>query len=232
MSTPRFRHTFSQRHVVLPVIHVESVDQALRNVAISVACACDGVFLINHHVSHAELLAVHSSVTAAYPGVWVGINSLGSEPLELFEELPPNVQGVWTDHAGVDERSSDQPYARRIAGAIARAHWRGLYFGGVAFKYQRDVDDVAAAARLAAQYMDVVTTSGPGTGRAASVDKLRTMKSAIGASPLAVASGVTPENVRDYLDSVDAFLVATGISRTFTELDPVKVEALVRAVRC
>jgi predicted TIM-barrel enzyme len=79
--------------------------------------------------------------------------------------------------------------------------------------------------------MDVVTTSGPGTGQAARPEKVRAMKEAIGSHPLALASGVTPENVTDYLAWVDCFLVATGISYTFEELDPGRVADLVEVVR-
>lgn len=79
--------------------------------------------------------------------------------------------------------------------------------------------------------MDVVTTSGPGTGKAAAVEKIRTMKEALGDFPLAIASGITPENVSDYLPYADCFLVATGISRNFEQLDPARTHALVEAVR-
>ena len=89
---------------------------------------------------------------------------------------------------------------------------------------------MVAATRLAARYMDVVTTSGPGTGLACSPDKVRCMKEALGETPLAVASGVTLENVADYLLWVDCFLVATGVSRSFEELDPLRVEKVVEAV--
>lgn len=106
-----------------------------------------------------------------------------------------------------------------------------MWFGGVAFKYQRPVSDLEAACRIAAQYIDVVTTSGPGTGRAADVEKIQRMKQALGDSPLAIASGITPDNVEDYLPHADYFLVATGISRSFTELDANRVHDLVAVVR-
>jgi predicted TIM-barrel enzyme len=93
------------------------------------------------------------------------------------------------------------------------------------------VRDLAKAARRAAPWIDVVTTSGPGTGKAAAPAKVRAMKEALGEHPLALASGVTPENVTDYLPWVDGFLVATGISYTFEDLDPARVRDLVRIVR-
>ncbi len=80
-------------------------------------------------------------------------------------------------------------------------------------------------------FMDVVTTSGPGTGHAVHVDKIRAMKEALGQFPLAIASGITAENVQDYLPWSDCYLVATGISKSFVELDPILVKALIARVR-
>jgi len=79
--------------------------------------------------------------------------------------------------------------------------------------------------------MDVVTTSGPGTGEAASVSKIRAMKAALGDFPLAIASGITPENVGPYLGVADCFLVATGISADFSDFDPLRIRALMQIVR-
>ena len=59
--------------------------------------------------------------------------------------------------------------------------------------------------------MDVVTSSGRGTGIAADIEKVRILREAIPDTPLGLASGVTPENVGAYLPYVEAYLVATGI---------------------
>ena len=79
--------------------------------------------------------------------------------------------------------------------------------------------------------MDVVTTSGSGTGQAAHVDKTRAMKQALGTFPLALASGLTPDNIEDYLPHSDCYLVATGISTSFTELSPSLLKSLIGRVR-
>ena len=216
---------------MLPVIHVEDEEQALRETGVAREAGVDGVFLINHAVSSEELLAVHESVTREFPGWWIGVNCLDLSPNETFEAISDKVAGVWVDNAAIDERVPEQPAAERTLAARQRRGWCGLYFGGVAFKYQRNVDDLAQAAQVAARFMDVVTTSGPGTGRSASVEKIAQMKAALGKFPLAIASGITPENVSDYLPHADCFLVATGISRSWTEFNPAKVRALVEAVR-
>ncbi|MBN9521474.1 adenine phosphoribosyltransferase [bacterium] len=227
----RYRQVFPGRHTVLPVVHVESADQARRNSAVARDAGADGVFLIDHGTADADLLDIHAAVVDAHPDWWVGVNCLELLPEEAFAAVSPRVGGVWVDNAGIEEGQDAQPYAERVA-AVRQARGPGcLYFGGVAFKYQRPVADLEAACRVAARYMDVVTTSGPGTGRAADGEKVRRMRAALAGTPLAIASGVTPENVGAYLPYADSFLVATGISRTFTELDPARVRALVERVR-
>ena len=72
---------------------------------------------------------------------------------------------------------------------------------------------------------------GPGTGQAAPVGKVRLMKQAVGDVPLALASGVTPENVTEYLPWIDCAIVATGISYSLEDLDPARVRDLVWVVR-
>ena len=227
----RLSEVFSHKHVVLPVIHVASTDQALRNTRIARDACADGVFLINQGTLAEELLSIHQEVVIAFPEWWVGVNCMGVETSDVFGLLGDGVSGVWVDNALIDEGMEEQPSAERVLASRRKHGFQGLYFGGTAFKYQREVEDLASAARIASRYMDVVTTSGPGTGEAAAVQKIRIMKQALGEFPLAIASGITPENVGDYLDIADCFLVATGISRSFEELDPDRVRALVNRVR-
>lgn len=224
------RAIFRRRHVVLPVIHVASEEQALRNARIAREAHADGIFLINHGMRSDELLRIHDVVDRALPDWWVGVNCLDLTPAEVFSRISGRVAGVWVDDARIREDLPEQAEAAAVARARAASGSKALYFGGVAFKYQRPVADVGRAARIAAGYVDVVTTSGPGTGQAADVEKLRAMRAALGATPLAVASGITPDNIGDYLPVADCFLVATGISSSFEELDPARVRALVDRV--
>lgn len=226
----RYRQMFPNRHVVLPVVHVESLDQAQRNAQIAREAGANGVFLINHGMPDEELLDIHTTVADKQTGWWVGVNCLGLSPAGVFGAVSAKVAGVWVDQARIEETQEQQPYADRVL-TVRDSRVPGcLYFGGVAFKYQRPVEDLETACRIAARYVDVVTTSGPGTGYAADVEKIRRMKLALGNTPLAIASGITPENVNTYLPFADCFLVATGISNSFTELDPARVRALVQQI--
>jgi predicted TIM-barrel enzyme len=227
-----FRDRFSNGHVILPVVHVETLAQAEDNTNLALDEGADGVFLINHHIRSDTLLEIHSAVAARFPNAWIGVNCLGLTPALVFAMISERVDGVWVDNAMIDERGGDQSKAQGVLDARERAgNSRALYFGGVAFKYQRHVEDLASAATTAARFMDIVTTSGPGTGQSAHVDKIRVMKEALGSFPLAIASGITPDNVESYLPYADCFLVATGISRSFDQLDAVRLRRLVELVR-
>ena len=145
------------------------------------------------------------------------------------------VDACWADDACIDERAETQAEAGEIARIRSQCGWRGLYFGGTAFKKQRPVapDRYGDAARIAAGFMDVVTTSGMATGEAAGHDKVADFRRGCGAAPLAIASGVTPENARDYAAFADAFLVATGINHAgdFYNIDPARLGRLVETSR-
>lgn len=155
-----FHQKFGKRHVVLPVIHVTSTRQALDNSGIALEAGADGVFLINHAMSSTELLATYAAVRAQFPEWWIGLNCLDLGPAEVFDRIPDSVDGVWTEDAMIEEVRKPQPAAEKILAARKGRGWKGLYFGGVAFKYQRRVSDLAAAAHKAMCYLDVVTTSG------------------------------------------------------------------------
>lgn len=227
----RFQARWPTDHVVLPVIHATSSSrQVLHNVDLAVEAGADGVWLVNHSIAHGALLATHSIVMHHHPTLWVGVNSLGANL--PWVNAHPHVQGMWADNACIDERVFEQPIAER-AYQNMRERWQGIYFGGVAFKGQRKVkpEMYGEAARKAMPFMDVVTTSGPGTGEAADVDKIRAMRAALGDFPLAIASGITPDNVSQYLPYADCFLVASGISDDFENLNLGLTRALIKNVR-
>lgn len=222
---------FKNEHMIYPVIHVEDKGQAIGNTLIARKAGCDGVFLINHKIDSEELLEIHAQVAEAVPDWWIGINCLGSTHQYMFSHTTPEMSGIWTDNAGIDERIDFQIDANYIKSLREKSGWKGLYFGGVAFKYQRPVEDLEKACEIAMKYVDVVTTSGPGTAQVADVNKIERMHKVLKDYPLAVASGITPDNVENYLDKVTHFLVASGINKSWKHLDKKLVKKLVDKIR-
>src|SRR5947207_448267 len=94
-----FWSVFPHRHVVLPVIHTASRDQAIINTRVARGAGADGVFLINHRISDGELLRIHEEVVAAFPDWWIGVNCLGLSPDQVFARVSDHVAGVWVDNA-------------------------------------------------------------------------------------------------------------------------------------
>lgn len=225
--------------VVLPVIHVLDSDRTRRNVEILLECGAQGCFLINHDFEPERFLPIIRDTRAAFPSLWMGVNFLAVTGVQAFPVLGQlqaagcQVDAYWADDACIDENGTNVE-ARAIAAARDASGWDGLYFGGTAFKKQREVapDRYGDAAREACAFMDVITTSGVATGQEADLGKIETFRAAIGDRPLALASGISPENARHYAD-VDCFMVATGINvpGNFYDIDPGRLAALMALTR-
>lgn len=226
--------------VVLPVIHVLDTAQTVSNVRLLIAQGAAGCFLINHDFGVPEFLPIVREVRSAFPSLWMGLNFLAVTGREAFPVLGAlagegcRIDAYWADDARIDESGRDPAEAKEIARTRKASGWHGLYFGGTAFKKQRPVDPVhwQDAAHQAVPFMDVVTTSGIATGEEADLTKIHDFRAGIGDAPLALASGITPENARSYAD-VDCFMVATGINKAddFYTIDPVRLAALMKTTR-
>lgn len=211
---------FGRKKVFLPVIHPTSRDRALRALADACENGADGVFLINQGLRTEQTLVLLDEFLSN-ADFWIGANVLGASVQALlaseFADVCP--YGIWSDWADP---------------LVDRRGWNGIYFGGVAFKYQAEVrpENEAREIRHArtSALVDVVTTSGPATGQPADLDKVRRMREILGDDPLAIASGITPDNVRQYTPHVDAFLVATGVEREFGVFDPEKLRRVADAI--
>lgn len=200
---------FGRPRVCLPVIHPVSCFTSMESIAVAVAANADGVFLINQGMNLPDIQELLREIRRVYPKLWIGLNILGmsgSQMMSYIYDTGVRLQGLWADDHE-DFRGFRSGHGEAIQ----------LTFGGTAFKYQRQVKDEALAgeARTALTFCNVPTTSGPATGEPPVVDKLKRLREGLGDAPLAVASGVSPLNVRPMLPYAQAFLVATGIEQRF-----------------
>ncbi|MCO4823991.1 MAG: adenine phosphoribosyltransferase [Amylibacter sp.] len=225
--------------VVLPVIHVLDSARTRKNVEILLEAGAQGCFLINHDFEPERFLPIIRDTRAAFPSLWMAVNFLavtGKDAFPILGQLQSEgcqVDAYWADDACIDEDGANIE-AKEIADVRAKSGWDGLYFGGTAFKKQREVDKsrYGDAAREACPFMEVITTSGVATGQEADLGKIETFRAAIGDRPMALASGISPENARDYRD-VDCFMVATGINEpgNFYDIDPTRLGELMSITR-
>lgn len=225
--------------VVLPVIHVLDTPRTLRNVEVLLEAGAQGCFLINHDFEPERFLPIIREVRRAYPSLWMAVNFLavtGKDAFPILGQLQAEgcmVDAYWADDACIDEDGVNLE-AKLIEAVRASSGWDGLYFGGTAFKKQREVapDRYGDAAREACGFMDVITTSGVATGQEADLGKIETFRAAIGDRPMALASGISPDNAEAYSD-VDCFMVATGINEAgnFYDIDPARLAQLMSITR-
>lgn len=225
--------------VVLPVIHVLDSARTERNINTLLDAGAHGCFLINHDFEPERFMPIIRDMRARFPSLWMAVNFLavtGKDAFPILGKLQAEgcmIDAYWADDACIDEDGINTE-AKEIANTRMDSGWTGLYFGGTAFKKQREVDATryADAAREACPFMDVITTSGVATGQEADLTKIKTFRKAIGDRPLALASGISPQNARSYAD-VDCFMVATGINETgnFYDIDPAKLAELMAITR-
>ena len=102
----------------------------------------------------------------------------------------------------------------------------------MAFKYQPVEHDPAAAAQQARDAGFLPTTSGTATGAAPELAKIKAMAAEGPGGPrLAVASGMTAQNVAQFAPHLSAILVATGVSFDEHHFDPGRLDQFVTSVR-
>lgn len=185
---------------LLPVIHVVDIDQVFQNIETCLSEGIKGVFLINHLTDYHDLLFVAKKVKEAYPELWIGLNFLDLHPSDVLKmDLPYNA--VWIDRTLTLEDIEEKKF-------------QGEIFSGLNFKYQKQHygDDLKDVVEIVKQTSTSACTSGAGTGIAANDKKISELKALLGDFPLALASGVSSENIESYLPYVDNFLVASSIT--------------------
>jgi predicted TIM-barrel enzyme len=229
-----------QSRWVYPVVHHLNASLSIGQAKLAFACGADGVFFISHGGQNKELFIPACAVKHQYPDKSVGLNLLGEGALYALEEVVSlKLDMVWTDKPGVSSAGwteEGSAVVQKLKGMKALGQDAPAFFGSVAFKYQPHEPEPEMAAVYANSAGMIATTSGSGTGSAPEVGKVQRMHDAIcngkevGRGFLAVASGMTPENVQDYLPHVTHHLVATGVSTDMHHFDPERLKRFIELV--
>lgn len=212
---------------IYPVIHYLDQKTAQEEAAKAVDHGASGLFMISHLSNDAELLAVAADIQRGYPTFSVGINLLSTHPQQAAAFARKfHFPMLWCDDAGVDSDGLTELGAS-IATQMETGSDRHFdVFAGVAFKYRPFEPNPALAASKAASAGFIPTTSGSGTGSAPELQKIMDMSAATH-GVLAVASGMTPENIGMYAPYLSHVLVATGIAQDEHRMDAAKLKALI-----
>jgi hypothetical protein len=180
------------------------------------------------HGDDRALDPIGAAIRRQCPALRIGVNYLTLPASQALSRAQfHDFDATWTDR---QEFSDGRPSPEACDVLVGR-NPDHLFFAAVAFKGQPDDPDPPASARLAARCGLIPTTSGPATGRAPDVAKMRAIRETMrDDDPLAIASGITPENVGEFAPFVTHILVATGISSSFYEFDGDKLARLTKEV--
>jgi len=179
------------------------------------------------------MIDCYCNIKQKHKDFFVGINLLGVDPFMAMNiAFSYEFDALWTDESFIRGNTQTKEDIVQLKNNLeqldlARMHYFGKYFGSVAFKTQPFCPDPENAAINAIGHMDYITTSGPSTASPPEIEKIIKMKKAIGDNKLAIASGVTPENIKDF-KSADAILVSSGISDSWTEINENKLKELIK----
>ena len=212
---------------VIPVIHFENDAQALANAELARDAGCHGVFLISMEGEDDRLAAAGALIRSRCPGLFVGVNFLTMRsPDALRASLAAGFDATWCDSVGIANGVASEQ-AKECAGLLSgKAH---QLFASVAFKYQPVDPDAPASAAAAASLGFVPTTSGVKTGAPPTAGKLRDMRAQAKNAGLAVASGLSPENLSELGPYITHALVSTGVSMDWHNFDRDRLEAFATA---
>ncbi|CAN7746319.1 hypothetical protein LJR118_006753 [Acidovorax sp. LjRoot118] len=220
---------------VWAVIHHLNGPLTLEQAHLALDAGAYGVFLISHEGADHELpslaTAIKSVRSADGRSLCVGINLLTEkDPTAAFELAAANaLDAVWIDEPGIVAGEARAP-ALKLARArdVFPGSTKPRVFASVAFKYQAEDPTPAKSARAARALGFTPTTSGKATGQPPTVEKIQLMRgtSSLG---LAVASGMSPENIASYSGLLSDVLVATGVSLDEHRFDYEKLRAFVHA---
>lgn len=208
---------------IYPVIHYYNDEKTIKEAQIAKKAGADGVFLISHVGLDERLipLAVEIKNLLKFK---VGINLLPYDNLHTAHIAKKNnIDMVWFDNCGVSSGEiTDEGVSLR---AFSQLNKDIDIFASVAFKYQNKEKNPVLAASNALSCGFIPTTSGDRTGHAPSVDKIKSMFDKTGT--LAIASGMTVDNVNNFKNYLSHILVSTGVSKDDFSFDEEKLKEFI-----
>ena len=124
------------KNKIIPVIHVQNINQVLFNIDTIINAGLNKAFIINHISTSEELIRVGNYIHELFPTVEIGFNFLDrANPMDALNMLPEYSKLLWTDNAYIEKNTL--PIAKELF-----IHRDGVeYFGGVAFKYQNKIKE-------------------------------------------------------------------------------------------
>ncbi len=210
----------------------------------------DGIILENMHDAPYLNRDLGPEITAAMTGIAAGIKAQASIPLGIqilagankealavalaadldFVRAEGFVFGHLADEGYMDAQAGELLRYRRQMGADHIQVWTDLKKKHSSHALTADVDIVEMAHAAHFFGADALIVTGSATGHTADSAEAKAVRAAI-ELPVVIGSGITAENLPQYFDAADAFIVGSALKyggKWNQEIDPARVEALVR----
>lgn len=203
---------FLQGHAmnVYPVIDHIDATTTLDQASLAFEAGADGVFLISHNNADNEIIELAKQVKINHKTKKIGLNLLNTDILLAAQiVLDSGIDMLWGDRCGVSSIGLNDTGIR--LSQFAKMNPEIQVFASVAFKYQETEPNPELAALIALSANFMPTTSGAATGKAPDTLKIKTMSFST-SGVLAIASGMTVDNIKQFSPFVSDILVATGVS--------------------
>lgn len=209
---------------VIPVIHHKNLDTSLYNANLAFSCECDAVFVISMHGNDNAAFETAKEIKNLYPNKLIGVNALTLKPIDaLSKSHLLGLDMTWTDDTGIYRDTSNQPSLVKEYIEFINKHSKHEFYGSFSFKYQVADNNPELTATIITDYNMIPTTSGEATGIAADVNKIINISNSLREKSsqyrLALASGLTPKNIKTYSPYITDAIVSTGVSKDFYTFD-------------
>lgn len=214
----------------IPVIHITNNNKDLeRNIKIILENNITHIMLISHgYLDYIELLDLGKELKSQYHNLWIGYNFLDLSSSNVFKFLLKGnieVDGIWIDNSYVGLNQNYANELKKLWLEYKNKFNNSLYFGGVAFKYLPQPQYIDKAILESKTMMDVVTTTGSGTGNSISKEKINLFNRLINNDTnIGIASGISIDNIDYLFNKANYFLVSSSISKNDSLFDENKLK--------
>lgn len=215
-------------------------DNILPDLAKTIKQSYPNLFVGINLLSKDPVTAVEMGIRANLDGVWcddAGVDSHGeNSDCVKIKELIKFKNNKLIEYCDSLEKFNTKKFLMKQKNQNNLELEKFKLFASVAFKYQKFEENPKDAVANAIKAGFIPTTSGSGTGVAPSLDKISMMSLASvicdGRSPnLAVASGMTIDNVCQFTPHLAYILVATGVAHDHWHIDNNKLLEFIKQVR-
>lgn len=212
---------------IIPVIHHIDENTTLNNAKLCSTYNAYGIFLISMDAINNDLPYLAKLIKEKYPNLKVGINLLGETAYNSVQKsIEFNLDMTWSDNPIISNNKLHSD-VNSIFNYL-KNYKNHLFFNSVGFKYQNIDNSLENSCFISNLNGFITTTSGEATGVAANLEKIKLMKNALKESPLAIASGLSCENISDYINYCDYGLISTGISKDYYNFDEYLLDKIIK----